>query len=372
MWYSFMMRYLQVHVLLGLVNGSTVILPSEYIGRNTDSPWFSNREHDVPFSGCMDTTSRSYEYDSLPDISLDPSRSTMYSSLMALFVGLSGSGWRRKDNWGMGDPCFQGWYGVDCDCTGRVTRLNLADNSLRGSIPSALAQLTDLSEIYLQTTLRSSPGYTNPYANEITGAMPNLGNLQQLRVLDISLNSITSLPTDISMNINLEILSATGNQLTSIPSNIGALVNLKVLELGDNLITSPFPAAGVCSMSDIYVLSVGNNSFSGSFVDSTLCIQNLNPLIFDISGPHPSSLGSFDSLKGDLPKSIAGSWSNINDGYLSVYRQFGLTGDIPGACIDLRFCYKSNFMAHGNLAWIAGDPGDVPQSVYDTVKLASQ
>jgi len=366
------MRAIGGFQIFPMIYSAAIITPSDYILRNTLSTWFMDRGDDISFSGCLNTVPRSYSIDARMDITADGSRGPVYSRLMSLFAALGGNQWRRKDNWGVGDPCFQGWYGVECDCHGNIIRLSLIDNSLQGTIPAELGQITSLSEIYLHNTVKASPGYMNPYANDIVGPMPNLGGLSSLRVLDISLNSIESLPVDIHSNTNLEVLSATGNRITSLPNGLGNLVKLRILELEDNQIAGIFPISQVCNLASLYIFNVGNNSLTGQLIDSSFCLRSLDPLIFDISGPHPSSVGSYNSLTGNVPKSLVDTWSNIGQGYLSVYQQFGLVGDVPDACMDLRFCYTSNFMAHGNLAWVAGNAGDVPQVVYDTIGLATQ
>jgi hypothetical protein len=35
-------------------------------------------------------------------------------ALNELFSNTSGKGWTRSDNWGVGDPCGNAWFGVSC------------------------------------------------------------------------------------------------------------------------------------------------------------------------------------------------------------------------------------------------------------------
>jgi hypothetical protein len=35
-------------------------------------------------------------------------------ALSELFSKTSGDGWHRSDNWGVGDPCGNAWWGVSC------------------------------------------------------------------------------------------------------------------------------------------------------------------------------------------------------------------------------------------------------------------
>jgi hypothetical protein len=51
------------------------------------------------------------------------------------------------------------WYGVETDSQGRVVRLNLADNNLRGELPSSIGNLSRLQ-------------YINIKQNRLTGRIP--------------------------------------------------------------------------------------------------------------------------------------------------------------------------------------------------------
>ena len=46
---------------------------------------------------------------------------------------MGGDNWRANDNWGVMDPCWDGWYGIECNADGYVITIALNDNNLRGS-----------------------------------------------------------------------------------------------------------------------------------------------------------------------------------------------------------------------------------------------
>ena len=78
---------------------------------------------------------------------------------MALYNAAGGAGWINRSGW-LGAGPLGSWHGVTTDAAGRVTRLNLNNNGLSGSLPSALGSLTGLRSLFL-------------YGNAgLTGALP--------------------------------------------------------------------------------------------------------------------------------------------------------------------------------------------------------
>ena len=88
-----------------------------------------------------------------------PAMMTDRGALVALYEATGGAGWTRNDNWLSAEP-LGSWHGVTTDATGRVTGLNLSNNGLSGSLPSALGGLDGLRSLFL-------------YGNAgLTGALP--------------------------------------------------------------------------------------------------------------------------------------------------------------------------------------------------------
>ena len=61
----------------------------------------------------------------------------------------------------------------------------------------------------------------------LTSLPKEIGNLVNLRELDLNYNQLTSLPKEIGSLVNLEELYLDFNQLTSLPKEIGNLINLR-------------------------------------------------------------------------------------------------------------------------------------------------
>ena len=100
------------------------------------------------------------------------------AALEAFYDATGGAGWTDSTNWKTSAPLGE-WHGVTTDTAGRVTRLELQDNGLVGSIPPALGSLTNL--LWLQLG-----------SNALTGPIPDaLGSLASLQLLFLYRNDLT-------------------------------------------------------------------------------------------------------------------------------------------------------------------------------------
>ena len=89
-----------------------------------------------------------------------------YYALVELYNATDGPNWTNATNWASAAPLNE-WHGVDTDPGGRVTRLNLEDNNLRGPLPTVLGRLTNLEVL-------------NLHRNQLTGEIPSeLGTAHQ-------------------------------------------------------------------------------------------------------------------------------------------------------------------------------------------------
>ncbi len=69
-------------------------------------------------------------------------------ALIALYGATNGQTWQDNSNWLSGRP-VDTWFGVTADAEGRVTRIDLANNNLRGALPGELAGLANLESLNL-------------------------------------------------------------------------------------------------------------------------------------------------------------------------------------------------------------------------------
>ncbi|HEY3901118.1 MAG TPA: COR domain-containing protein [Chthoniobacter sp.] len=102
----------------------------------------------------------------------------------------------------------------------------------------------------------------------LTELPESLGQLTELRYLDISQNRLTELPEWLGRLTQLQSLDAAGNQLTELPEWLGHLMQLKSLEVSNNRLTRLPDTLGRLSRLEHLLLSMNHldelpDSFSG-------------------------------------------------------------------------------------------------------------
>jgi hypothetical protein len=242
--------------------------------------------------------------------------------LIALYDSMNGSNWTTKTNWNgsAGTECE--WYGVTC--TGDdVTGINLATNNLVGTIPAALGNLANLTELSL-------------HHNALSGSIPaELGNLTNLTEFQLNDNVLSgSIPAELGNLTNLTRLWLNDNTLSgSIPAELGNLTNLTWLVLYKNSLSGSIPSelGNLTNLTRLYLYS---NSLSGSIPAELGNLTNLTHLALDnnsLSGSIPAELGNLtnltnlylgdNSLTGPLPQwlsDMAISSLNTTDAFTSI------------------------------------------------------
>ena len=153
------------------------------------------------------------------------------SVLRNLYEVTGGANWSRSDNWLQGDPCSYTapWASssrYDCvtqafvaerqpvccqqlDGALQVVKLDLADNGLRGTLPTVLGMLTALRLLVLDD-------------NQLSGTLPTeIGKLANLQVLWLQYNQLSGvLPTELA---NLEKLEPVQSSCLLSPNRFGCV-----------------------------------------------------------------------------------------------------------------------------------------------------
>jgi len=250
-------------------------------------------------------------------------------ALIALYNSTSGADWTNNAGWmgAAGTECD--WYGITCS-NGSVTELRLSGNSLSGSIPSELGNLTNLTGLYLNdnslsgsipselgnlTNLRSLYLYNNSLSGNIP---PELGNLSMLVRLPLGRNSLSGdIPSELGNLTNLTNLSLDENRLSgNIPPELGNLNSLTRLILPNNSLSGSIPSE-LGNLTNLTLLYLNGNSLSGSMPPELGGLTNLTNLYLNdnsLSGSIPSELGNLtnlavlnldnNSLSGSVPSSL--------------------------------------------------------------------
>ena len=198
------------------------------------------------------------------------------AALTALYEAADGPNWTNSTNW-LTDAPLSEWFGVTTDGAGRVTELNLDDNALTGTIPTALGRLAELQGLYLGD-------------NELTGPIPDtLGRLTNLLGLYLGGNTLSG----------------------PLPAAIGSPANLRSLRLDRNRLSGRLPAA-LGNLADLEELDLSTNDFTGPVPDALGSLANLERLQLhanDLTGPLPPRLGNLARLRSLVlgPNRLTGS-----------------------------------------------------------------
>ena len=96
-----------------------------------------------------------------PEVTLaNPER----AALAALYAAAGGDDWTNNDKW-LSEESLGNWYGVTTGPQGRVSKIDLDENQLVGSIPTELGNLSNLTSLNLG-------------GNQLTGGIPvELGDI---------------------------------------------------------------------------------------------------------------------------------------------------------------------------------------------------
>ncbi|KAF4380634.1 hypothetical protein F8388_016988 [Cannabis sativa] len=88
-----------------------------------------------------------------------------------------------KNSLAWGDSVYCKWEKVSCSNAGRVQKIQLGNQSLGGTLPPELSQLTELQHFEVQT-------------NQLTGEFLNFSGLGSLQILLAHNNNFSSIPED--------------------------------------------------------------------------------------------------------------------------------------------------------------------------------
>ncbi|KAL5096414.1 hypothetical protein RYX36_000741 [Vicia faba] len=134
------------------------------------------------------------------------------------------------------NPCT--WFHVTCNVDSSVTRVDLGNAGLSGTLVSSLGDLPNLQ-------------YLELYNNNITGKIPEeLGNLLSLESLDLYVNNMSGvIPDKLGKLQKLRFLRLNNNNLTGhIPISLTNVSTLQVLDLSYNNLEGDVPVDGSFSM----------------------------------------------------------------------------------------------------------------------------
>ncbi|XP_057821766.2 probable LRR receptor-like serine/threonine-protein kinase At1g06840 isoform X2 [Cryptomeria japonica] len=221
-----------------------------------------------------------------------------------------GDPFNNLKSWKDGDPCNTPWKGVIC------------------SVNASTHGYLHVTQLELLTL-------------KLTGQLaPEIGQLQQLKILDFMWNNITgTIPKEIGNITTLELLLLNGNHISgSLPEEIGYLPKLDRIQIDQNNISGPLPVS-FANLNTTKHFHMNNNSISGQIPKEFARLPKLVHLLLDnnnLSGELPPEIWSIPNLlilQLDNNKLINGtipsSYTNMNKLLKLSLRNCSLQGSIP-------------------------------------------
>ncbi|MFN7233346.1 MAG: hypothetical protein ACK5SS_08100, partial [Cyclobacteriaceae bacterium] len=233
-----------------------------------------------------------------------------FNALKELFQSTNGANWANKTNWPVSWPASASasematWYGVGVE-NGDIQTIWLQGNNLIGTLPPGIGNLTQLRVL-------------NMRANLVTGAIPNewstLVNLTEFEFFHTSISG--PLPGFLKNFNHLRWITIGSANLTGPVPDYGGLPALRVLGLEGNLTPGPVPS-WISTLPSLAYFSMANSKRTGTIPE---WVGNLTGLIsFNLSnnqltGPIPASIGNCtwltaldlgnNQLSGNLPAAL--------------------------------------------------------------------
>lgn len=216
--------------------------------------------------------------------------STDYRAL-AEFAGNLSDG-SILSNWSQDVPCCS-WDGVICsDAAGdqaRIVELLLSSRGLTGVLSTSLSFLDQLEVLDLSL-------------NALSGPIASVGRMTALRAVNLSSNKFDGPLPDLAALKYLAFFNASNNSLAGLiePDICSGIPKVQVLDLSANSFSGPLPAAAVACNATLRELYLGFNSFSSDLPDSLfdlVALEKLSLATNNFSGQFGERLSKLSSLR---------------------------------------------------------------------------
>ena len=216
-----------------------------------------------------------------------------------------------------GEPALTGFIPPELGQLTELTVLDLSHNEFTGPIPASLGGLENLGELSL-------------HGNLLTGAIPpELGELSNLSTLRLDYNRLSGdIPPELGELVNLFYLDLSNNALSGpIPGELGQLAGVTDVRLHDNRLSGRIPAE-LGQLVQLRILMLYENSLTGRIPPELGQLANLNYLSLQrnrLRGSIPAELGNLavligldvheNRLTGTIPWAL---WERVTRGELSI------------------------------------------------------
>lgn len=210
------------------------------------------------------------------------------NALISLYNSTNGDSWAVNANWcngtcpASGTPVFNAagsectWYGISCDSgQSHVTAVGLSSNNLTGTLP-ALNALSNLR-------------YFAIVSNNVSGSIPALSALGQLQTFYVADNQLSGSIPSLSGLVKLGDFSVANNHLTGAIPGLAGLAGLYSFSAAANQLSGTVPS--LAGLSALRAFNVSGNSFSGA-------IPTLPGGLFDLEVADNQLTGALPAVSG--------------------------------------------------------------------------
>jgi len=228
-----------------------------------------------------------------------------------------------------------------------IRRLDVSFNTVSGPLPDFTRSTPRIREIDLSHQTKTKIG-------GLTGTIsPDFSRLQDLLVLNLAFNKLTSFPSDIGALQKLKLLDLSSNSLSqTIPSELGKLNALEILNLSNNALTQLIPESF-----DNFV----EEDYTSIFLGGNLKLLDPAPLVlcflsdFDFAQDNKKCPPERSALK-DFYESAKGQEWTIDTLWLDSYAShcFWHGVDCSSSNETVRLNLKNNGLS-GTLSTTIGD-----------------
>jgi len=278
------------------------------------------------------------------------------------------------------------WFGITCNGNGEITKIDIRENGLTGSLPMFIKELVSLSSSLevlrfsknaLSSTIPTEIGQLSNLQslflnnNNLVGTIPtSLGNLNKLSIFSVGNNGMDgtipgeifhptlvgldlddnnfhgTLPSEMfTSSLDLRNIDIGGNNFEGmIPKGFGNLPKIALLRINNCTLEGELPPELFVSTS-LRMMVVSDNNLNGSLPDElygATSLQMLDLSSNEFSGTVSTDIGNLKALKtlelqsnkfvGTMPSTL-GLLSNLE----TVYVSFNLfNGTVPEEVCDLR------------------------------------
>ena len=262
-----------------------------------------------------------------------PAGTLEVASLKTLYELTGGPNWLNNENWLVGDPCTNGWFGVCCSDDGHVVEIRLPSNQLVGELPHTIESFSALNALQMS-------------GNYLSGLLPSdlFLSPNTLEIIDFEHNQLQgALPNKLEMPV-LKNLSLSNNQFGGLLPNTWNVPKLQVLSLSSNRFEGPLPTS-LQTLTNLQFLDLSSNFFSGSLPSEYGNLVLLEKLwLFENQFDNPEIPASWlkmramenfqmNGLSGTIPKSLGESWPNLE---VLILVNGNLVGNIPTSVCQLK------------------------------------